>query len=115
MGEGRAMRLATRDFYAMGHDGDTSSIRTFGARGREIGAKSTRFHHLSLAPYDSVLGTTDRGSEKEAHGENGTPKHGQELTAITWVKYQKNTRPKNFRKMDPNGRVQINDRSFYQE
>ena len=63
MGEGRAMRLATRDFYAMGHDGDTSSIRTFGARGREIGAKSTRIHDANLALYDSVLGTTDRGPE----------------------------------------------------
>ena len=63
MGEGRAMRLATRDFYAMGHDGDTSSIRTFGARGGEIGAKSIWYHDLNLAYYDSVLGTTDRGPE----------------------------------------------------
>ena len=41
MGEGRAMRLATRDFYAMGPNGDTNSIRTFGARGREIEAQSS--------------------------------------------------------------------------
>ena len=39
MGEGRAMRLATRNFYGMGHDGDTSSIKNIGAWGREIPAK----------------------------------------------------------------------------
>ena len=81
--------------------------------GPKIRAKSIWYHDPNLAYQNSVLGTTDRGPEQETHRENGTPKHGQEVTAITWVKYQKNIRPKNFQKLDPNGRVKILDRSFY--
>ena len=113
MGEGRAMRLATRDFYARDHDGDTISTK----KNRRAGPGNRRSidqdPRASLAHYDYVLGTTGRGSEREAHGENGTPKHGQDISAITWVKYRENSRSKNFRNLDPNGRVQSNDGGFY--